>query len=44
MVDGAVRFISENIEHTNAGNAWQVPDSTFEYLLGANDGNTPGEF
>ena len=44
MVDGAVRFIGENIEHTNAGNAWQVPDSTFEYLLGANDGNTPGDF
>ena len=44
MVDGAVRFISENIEHSNAGNAWQVPDSTFEYLLGSDDTNSVGDF
>jgi hypothetical protein len=54
MGDGAVRFISENIDHkansigaaagtgSHAGPAFI--DSTFEYLLGRNDGNPVGEF
>ncbi|WP_299460804.1 DUF1559 domain-containing protein, partial [uncultured Gimesia sp.] len=39
--DGRIQFISENIHH----NAATIPaDSTFEYLIGINDGNVVGEF
>jgi prepilin-type processing-associated H-X9-DG protein len=41
MADGAVRFISENISHRFG--VKQV-DSTFAYLLGADDGNPVGEY
>ncbi len=41
MGDGAVRFLSENIDH-NLDNG--APNSTFEFLLGINDGNVIGEF
>jgi len=56
MGDGAVRFISENIDHkpnsigtppatTGGGHAGPTYiDSTFEYLLGRSDGNVVGEF
>lgn len=54
--DGAVRFISQNIDHkpnsigtapatTGGGHAGPTyMDSTFEYLLGINDGYVVGEF
>jgi len=38
--DGAVRFISENIDH----NTDDTINSTFEYLIGRNDGKVVGEF
>ena len=39
--DGRVAFLSENIDHRAAS----IPaDSTFEYLIGINDGNVVGEF
>ena len=41
LFDGSVRFISENINHTIGGG---TPNSTFEYLLAIQDGNTVGEF
>ena len=41
MADGAVRFISENISHRPGA---RPVDTTFAYLLGANDGNPVGEF
>ncbi len=56
MGDGAVRFISENIDHkpnsigtppatTGGGHAGPTYiDSTFEYLLGRADGNVVGDF
>ncbi len=56
LADGAVRFISENIDHkpnsigtppatTGGGHGGPLYiDSTFEYLLGRNDGNVVGEF
>ena len=54
MGDGAVRFISENIDHkpnsigAGAGGVGHAGpafiDSTFEYLLGRADGNVVGEF
>lgn len=40
MSDGAVRFISENIQH----NTNQARNSTMEYLLAIQDGQTIGEF
>jgi len=40
MADGAVRFISENIQH----NTNRPVNSTMEYLLGIQDGNVVGEF
>lgn len=40
MGDGSVRFISENINH----NTNSAINSTFEYLIGRDDGNTVGEF
>lgn len=47
MADGGVRFISENINHdfgeVGGGGPWDV-DTTFEFLLGINDGNSVGEF
>lgn len=46
MGDGAVRFISENIDHNNdvgTGNAYLV-NSTYERLLGRDDGQVVGEF
>ena len=45
MGDGAVRFISENIDHKNTfvGANWPI-DSTFESLIGIADGLTVGEF
>lgn len=41
MVDGAVRFISENIDHNNATAA---VDSTYERLIAVADGQPVGEF
>ena len=41
MCDGAVRFVSENIEHDAD---WASVNTLFEYLLGTNDGNVVGEF
>lgn len=41
MADGSVRFISENIQH-NPGTT--AIDSTFEGLIGRNDGYVVGEF
>lgn len=45
MADGGVRFLSENIDHDFAvgGSNWDV-DTTFERLLGINDGQPVGEF
>jgi len=45
LADGSVHFLSENI-HFNAssGNNATVADSTYEYLLSRDDGQTPGEF
>ncbi len=49
LCDGSVRFISENINHNRptgvAGAAGaKAPNSTYEYLVGINDGNPVGEF
>ena len=41
MCDGAVRFVSENIDHNTDPAA---VDSTFEQLLARDDGNVIGEF
>ncbi|MEZ6124219.1 MAG: DUF1559 domain-containing protein [Planctomycetaceae bacterium] len=41
MCDGAVRFVSENIEHDTD---WASCNTLFEYILGTNDGNVVGEF
>lgn len=41
MADGAVKFVSENIQMDNNGTA---VNTTFEFLHGVNDGNTVGEF
>lgn len=41
LLDGAVRFISENIDH-NARSRWV--DSTLDRLMGVNDGYVVGEF
>lgn len=45
MFDGAVRFVSENINHL-PDTAQVVPNvnSTYERILGINDGQTVGEF
>lgn len=43
LVDGSVRFISENVDH-NPSNSNTTIDSTFERLLGRNDGQVIGEF
>ncbi|MFO0923575.1 MAG: DUF1559 domain-containing protein [Pirellulales bacterium] len=49
LADGAVRFISENIDHkpnnlaVGSDHSDRI-DSTFEYLLGRADGNVLGEF
>jgi len=46
MADGAVRFISENIDHnpdTGGANDFLV-NSTYERLLGRNDGQPIGDF
>ncbi|QDU10853.1 DUF1559 domain-containing protein [Gimesia aquarii] len=40
MGDGAVRFISENIDHNTNG----AVNSTLEYLMAIQDGNTIGDF
>ncbi len=40
MADGAVRFISENVNH----NTDATVNSTFEYVIGRADGNALGEF
>ncbi|HVJ68977.1 MAG TPA: DUF1559 domain-containing protein [Caulifigura sp.] len=47
MGDGAVRFLSENIDHSvgNPGNAANgKPNSTYEFLLSIADGGVAGEF
>jgi prepilin-type processing-associated H-X9-DG protein len=47
MADGAVRFISENIDHNDAGKLPNTPSgtaSTWSYIQGADDGNPVGEF
>ncbi len=38
--DGAVRFVSENIDHNSDANI----NSTYEYLIGRNDGNVVGDY
>ncbi|MEZ6126388.1 MAG: DUF1559 domain-containing protein [Planctomycetaceae bacterium] len=45
LADGAVRFISENIDHKNTfvGSNWPI-DSTFEQLVGIADGIPIGEY
>lgn len=40
LADGSVRFLSENLNHNNNGNV----NSTYERLLGRNDGDPLGEF
>jgi prepilin-type N-terminal cleavage/methylation domain-containing protein len=45
MMDGAVRFISENIDHNpDTDISVVVPDSTYENLMAKDDGNVIGEF
>ncbi|MFN3161129.1 MAG: DUF1559 domain-containing protein [Rubinisphaera brasiliensis] len=46
LADGSVRFISENIDHQTeaAGSSGSFNGSTFEALLGRNDGTVVGEF
>ena len=39
--DGRIKFLSENIDHNAASIA---NDSTFEYLIGIDDGNVVGEY
>ena len=41
MFDGAVRFLSENIEHSVGG---ATPNSLFEYLIAIQDGQTIDKF
>jgi len=41
LLDGSVRFISENIQHSPGGS---TPNSNFEYLLAIADGKVVGEF
>lgn len=41
LLDGSVRFISENINHSVGG---ATPDSLFEYLIAVSDKQTVGEF
>ena len=43
LVDGSVRFISENVDHT-AGDITNASDTTFDNLLERNDGQPVGEF
>ena len=43
MADGAVRFISENIDHNNAGDPSPI-DSTYERLIAIYDRQPIGEF
>ncbi|MBR9800488.1 DUF1559 domain-containing protein [bacterium] len=40
LVDGSVRFISQNIQHNTSSGM----DSLLEYLIGRGDGNVLGEF
>lgn len=40
MCDGAVKFISQNVDHRNGGGM----DSTFEYLCAKDDENVIGDF
>jgi len=52
MLDGAVRFISENIDHNNdyvascpgVGSPSPLVNSTYERLLGIDDEQPVGEF
>ena len=46
MGDGAVRFISENIDHDPSTDTVDVPviNSTYEELIAINDGQVMGEF
>ena len=41
LADGAVRFISENVDHSVGGS---TPNSLFEYLIAKNDRQVIGEF
>ena len=41
LADGAVRFVSENIDHSVGGS---TPNSLFEYLIAKNDRQVVGEF
>ena len=47
LFDGAVRFVSENVDHSPEG--WEqiptgTPDSLLEYLLAISDGNPVGDY
>ncbi len=46
LVDGSVRFLSENINYkfAEANGVLPIADSTYDYLLLRNDGNAVGEF
>jgi len=43
LVDGSVRFVSENLDHNPSASNTTV-DSTFERILARNDGQVVGEF
>ena len=43
-MDGAVRFISENIDHDPSFALTPNVNSTYERLFGIDDGQTIGEF
>ena len=43
LVDGAVRFVTENIDHADIASA-TVIDSTYSRLLGADDGGSVGAY
>ena len=44
LCDGAVRFISENIQNTPSAGDRATVDSLFEYLVNREDGEVVGEF
>jgi prepilin-type N-terminal cleavage/methylation domain-containing protein len=45
MADGAVRFLSENLDHNGVfTGGTRAVDSTYEQLASRNDGQTPGAF
>ncbi|SFI58060.1 DUF1559 domain-containing protein [Planctomicrobium piriforme] len=44
LLDGSVRFISQNVQHVNSPNKFTFYPSTFSSLCSRNDGNVLGEF